>query len=88
MTEHGAGGARCARWYPWGVKYRHHGYKDDEHDKERRAPAAPKKREDDGMPRPSRLAEKRISTLVFRCHNCGRQVVAPESVGAAEACPG
>jgi hypothetical protein len=68
------------------VKYRHHGYKDDEYDRERKkGTPAPKKR-DDGMPPRSRLAEKRMSTLVFRCHNCGHQVAAPDSIGAAERC--
>ena len=70
------------------MKYRHHGYKDDEYDKERKRQPTPKKKVDDGMPPRSRLAEKRISTLVFRCHNCGRQAVAPETVGTAELCAG
>lgn len=74
--------------YSLAVKYRHRGYKEDENDRERKKPQAPKPRVDDGMPRPSRLAEKRISTLVFRCHNCGRQAVAPETVGAGELCAG
>jgi hypothetical protein len=73
------------------MKYRHHGYKDDEYDRERKkpegasGPKGPKK--DDGLPR-SRLAEKRPSTLVFRCHNCGRQAIAPETVAADETCMG
>ena len=29
-----------------------------------------------------------MSTLVFRCHNCGRQAAAPETVGTAELCTG
>jgi hypothetical protein len=69
------------------MKYRHHGYKDDERDKERKARPAPQKK-DDGMPPRSRLAEKRVSTLVFRCHNCGRQTVAPESLGFQDVCAG
>lgn len=67
------------------MKYRHHGYKDDEYKKERKPAPAPKKR-DDGMPPRSRLAEKRAATLVFRCHNCGQQSVAPDTVGPAEIC--
>ena len=74
-------------WYPLAMKYRHHGYQDADYKKERKQAPAPK-REDDGMPRPSRLAEKRPSTLVFRCHNCGRQALAPEAVSATEMCTG
>lgn len=69
------------------MKYRHHGYKDDEYDKERKKAPAPKK-VDDGMPPRSRLAEKRIASVVFRCHNCGRQIAAPEQVGGDEVCAG
>ena len=69
------------------MKYRHHGYKDDEHEKERKKGAPPKKR-DDGMPPRSRLAEKRLSTLVFRCHNCGRQEPAPETFTLEARCAG
>jgi hypothetical protein len=71
------------------MKYRHHGYKDDEYDKERKpAQQQPKKKKDDGMPPRSRLAEKRMATLVFRCHNCGRQGSAPESIAKDAACEG
>lgn len=70
------------------MKYRHHGYKDDEYDKERKKPSAPKAKRDDGMPPRSRLAEKRPSTLVFRCHHCGRQAPAPETVAFDEVCAG
>ena len=72
------------------MKYRHHGYQDAEYEKERKGvgESRPKKREDDGMPRPSRLAEKRTASLVFRCHNCGRQVAAPETVAPDEKCAG
>src|SRR5207249_9882911 len=76
------------RWYSLGVKYRHRGYKDDEYDKERKPAPAPKKKQDDGMPPRSRLAEKRAATLVFRCHNCGRQTVAPDAVAPEETCGG
>jgi hypothetical protein len=70
------------------MKYRHHGYKDDEHKREREHKPQPPKKRDDGMPPRSRLAEKRVSTLVFRCHNCGRQAVAPDMVGLDETCSG
>ena len=70
------------------MKYRHHGYKDDEYDKERKKGGAPKKKVDDGMPPRSRLAEKRMASVVFRCHNCGHQAAAPEEVAKDEVCAG
>ena len=69
------------------MKYRHRGYKDDEYAADRGKKKAPPEKRDDGLPR-HRLAEKRVATLVFRCHNCGFQQVAPESVGSAETCAG
>ena len=68
------------------MKYRHHGYKDDEYTKERTKGAPPPKKRDDGMPPRSRLAEKRISTLVFRCHNCGYQLAAPDTISLDARC--
>lgn len=71
------------------MKYRHHGYKDDEHDKDReKSRPKPQQKRDDGMPPRSRLAEKRPSTLVFRCHNCGRQEPAPETFAFDAKCIG
>jgi len=74
--------------YSLDMKYRHRGYKDDEYGKERKKQEAPPKKRDDGMPPRSRLAEKRVSTLVFRCHSCGHQEVAPETFGLDERCAG
>ena len=70
------------------MKYRHHGYKDDEYEKDRKQAPQQQKRKDDGMPPRSRLAEKRMATLVFRCHNCGRQAEAPEQIARDEKCGG
>src|SRR5439155_7274652 len=88
LPDDPGGTSRYEEWcYPFLVKYRHHGYKDDEYDRERKRAPQPKK-QDDGMPPRSRLAEKRMATLVFRCHNCGRQAAAPEEIARDEKCAG